>query len=259
VAKERRISLSNNQNGSFDASVWQDTGKPTSGSSSFKGAAGGFKVLVDHKEAESSTEEFVASFVSKEKAQTLTNGQGSFGFGRKRQATPQEIERQGYEEGFAKGEQDGLAEGKVNALGMVERLEEILSDTESAWKNMIAAYETQIIDLISKTAEKVVYAQVQLDQEVVKRAILKAFDVVPEPVNVQINISPADYEYIDTIKEDFFSNIKGLKDVSVTPDSGICQGGCNIRTQSGEVDATLEARLETVRKSLMSANGGKKS
>jgi flagellar biosynthesis/type III secretory pathway protein FliH len=250
--------LSNNQNGSFDASVWQNTSKPPSGSSSFKGAAGGFKVLVDNKEEESSTEEFVASFVSKEKAQTLTKGQGSFDFGRKRQPAPQEIERQGYEEGFAKGEQDGMAEGSAKALGMVERLQGILCDTESAWKNMVAAYETQIIDLVCKTVEKVVYAQVRLDQEVVKRAILKAFDVVPEPVNVQINISPADYEYIETIKEDFFSNIKGLKDVSVTPDSAICQGGCNIRTQSGEVDATVETRLEAIRKCLMSTNGGQK-
>lgn len=251
--------LSNNQNGDFTPSAWQNVGASATGSSAFNAASGGFKVLVDPKEGPTTTEGFVSSFGSQDKAMPVPKNKGAFSGGRRRPPSPQEIQRQAYEEGFAKGEQDGLVEGQAKARSMVERLEGILSDTESAWSNMIAAYETQIIELVCKAAEKVVYAQVQLDQEVVKRTLLKAFDVVPEPVNVQINISPADYEYIETIKEDFFSTIKGLKDVSVSPDPAICQGGCNVRTQSGEVDATLETRLEAVKKCLMSANGIKKS
>lgn len=250
--------LSNHQNGNFSSAPWQNNAEGPSGPSSFGNATDGFKVLVDNKERSPSTEGFVASFLSKEKAQTLGRRQGAFSSGSRRPPSSQEIQRQAYEEGFAKGEQDGLAEGGAKALAMVERLEGILSDTESAWKNMISAYETQIIDLICRAVEKVIYAQVRLDQDSVKRTILKAFDVVPEPVNVQISISPADYEYIETIKEDFFSTIKGLKEVSVTPDPGIQQGGCHIRTRSGEVDATLETRLAAIQKCLISANNGKK-
>ena len=249
--------MSNYQNGGFTATAWQNTDAPSNGNPSANAASGGFRVLVDSQEGQAPTEGFVASFGNQEAAPT-PQSQGTFSGGRRRPPSPQEIQQQAYDEGFAKGQQDGLAEGQAKASSMVERIEGILADTQSAWSNLIAAYEMQIIDLICKAAEKVVYAQVKLDQEAVKRAILKAFDVVPEPVNVQINVSPADYEYIETIKEDFFSTIKGLKDVSVSPDPAICQGGCNVRTQSGEVDATLETRLEAVRKCILSANGIKK-
>jgi flagellar assembly protein FliH len=91
----------------------------------------------------------------------------------------------------------------------------------------------------------------------VKRAIIEALRVVPEPVNVQISVSPKDYEFIETVKADFFSQIEALKDVSVTPDPAIHQGGCNVRTRFGEVDATLESRLEAIRECLLKSCGRK--
>jgi flagellar assembly protein FliH len=105
--------------------------------------------------------------------------------------------------------------------------------------------------------EKVVYGQAAIEQEMVKRAIIEALRVVPEPVHVQISVNPKDYEYIETVKEDFFSSIQALKDVTVTPDPAIHQGGCNVRTKFGEVDATIESRLEAIRECLLTANGKK--
>jgi vacuolar-type H+-ATPase subunit E/Vma4 len=88
-------------------------------------------------------------------------------------------------------------------------------------------------------------------------AIIEALRVVPEPVHVQIAVSPKDYEYIETVKEDFFSSVQALKDVSVTPDPAIHPGGCHVRTKFGEVDATLESRLEAIRECLLTACGKK--
>ncbi len=242
--------MSNNPNSGFNASAWQNASQ--------KQPSDGFKVLyANEKKTNVGSDGFVASFVSKEKAHALSRQQVKGGAEDQIHQSDDGALQKAYEEGFAKGEQDGLLEGRAKAQDMVARLSGILADTEAAWNNIISAYETQIIDLVCKATEKVVYSQVSLDQEVVKRAILKAFDAVPEPVQVEIQISPSDYEYIETIKEDFFSTVKGLKDVMVSPNPAIQQGGCQIQTRFGEVNATLENRLEAIRQCLMTANGRK--
>jgi flagellar assembly protein FliH len=202
----------------------------------------------------------VASFVSEEKARAIANSKRGTS-GSKGAMAPEALEavrQEAHDEGFAQGQAAGLEEGRKQSREIVERMAAIAAQMETAWENLIEAHESRIIDLVARAVEKVVYGQAAIDQDMVKRAILEALQVVPEPVNVQIAVSPKDYEFIETVKEDFFSQIKALKDVSVTPDPAIHQGGCNVRTKFGEVDATIESRLEAIRECLLKA-GGKKA
>jgi flagellar assembly protein FliH len=216
----------------------------------------GFKTLYSNAEKQG-MDGFVASFISEEKARAIEKNKNKYSANPSKTIGPEELERQVYEDAFEKGQQAGLEEGSRQSREIIERLEGIANQIESAWKSLIETHESRIIELVARAVEKVVYGQVALDQEMVKRAIIEALRVVPEPVNVQISVNPEDYEYIETVKEDFFSHIKALKDVSVTPDPSIHQGGCNVRTRFGEVDATLESRLEAIRECLLGANGKK--
>ena len=64
-------------------------------------------------------------------------------------------------------------------------------------------------------------------------------------------------EYIETLKEDFFTQVKSLKHVSLIPNASVSPGGCRIKTDTGEVDATVESRLDAVRQSIMDVFRGK--
>jgi len=254
--------LSNQNNSSqFQANAWPDAAlKSEPGKSRTQLAGdGSFKVLYEKTDSSAKDAGFVASFVSQEKAREMAGAQTRGRSGKSRRPTAEETSKQAYEEGFTKGEQAGMEAGRNRAQEMITRLQGILSEVDTAWKNIIESHEQKIIDLVCRAAEQVVYGSVSVEQDVVRRAILKAFEVIPEPVNVHINVNPKDYEFIETIKDDFFSQINGLKDVSVIPDPGIREGGCSVQSQSGEVDATLEARLEAIRRSLISANGNKKN
>jgi len=245
-------------NRSFTASNW--AGADSSGDGSKSGGArngGGFKTLYSSGEKKEAPGEFVASFISREKAEAIAKNKVKSSPNTEKQEDSEADRRQAYDEAFAKGEAAGLEEGRKQSREIIERLEGIATQVETAWTNLIETHESRIIELITCVVEKVVYGQAALDQDMVKRAIIEALRVVPEPVNVQISVNPKDYEYIDTVKEDFFSHVKALKDVSVTPDPAIHQGGCNVRTRFGEVDATLESRLEAIRECLLKANGKK--
>lgn len=244
----------------FEAAAWGAAGTAGSGAAFGEaGKNGGFRALYSDPKKKESPETFVASFVSEEKARALAKSKEPVNVARPEREVLEEVKRRAWEEAFARGESAGLEEGRGKSREIIDRLQNILTDVEAAWTNLIKANEKRIIELVCRITEKVVYGQAALDQEMVKRAIIEALRVIPEPVNVQITVNPKDYEYIETIKEDFFSHIKGLKDVSVTPDSAIHPGGCTVRTRSGEVDATLESRLEAVRECLLQACGRKRS
>jgi flagellar assembly protein FliH len=171
---------------------------------------------------------------------------------------PEEIRKKAYEEGFAEGEKKGFAARKEDAVALVNRLDSLLTDMEGIWKQLVGAYEKQMIQLICRMSEKVVFGHIKMDHEVVKRAIFNALKMIPEPVDVSIEVNPEDAEYIETIKEDFFSHLKTLKHISVISNPSITRGGCAVKTIQGEVDATLESRLEAIRDAVIQAGGNKR-
>ncbi len=161
------------------------------------------------------------------------------------------IKREAYEEGYAKGQTEGYEAGVLMAGEKTERLNLILNTVEIMWKNLLKNSEAKIIELIVKISEKVVYGHVAVDNTIITRAILDVFDTIPDPVDATITVNPDDYEYIEVVKDDFFEEIKGLKQVSIVSDPLMEPGGCRIETSSGEVDTSIEERLEAVKRSVI--------
>jgi flagellar assembly protein FliH len=258
------MSLSNpSKNDAFQAASWHSF--PSKGAKTLMsgppagpgGRRSGFEAISAPKKEATALREFVSPYVSEEKLRQLNASSRKSESEEVTEPEPdlEEITRQAYEKGFSQGEAAGLAAGQQKAKEIVGQIQHALSDMSNLWQHLLVNYETQLIRLVCRIAEKVVYAQVEIDHEVVKRAILHAFSVIPEVVGVTIEVNPKDYEYIETIKEDFFNHVSSLKDVSVLTSPSVARGGCNISTRAGQVDATLESRLEAVRISLIKANG----
>jgi len=156
------------------------------------------------------------------------------------------IRHAAYAEGFEKGEKEGYQAGLEQAREKTDRLAATLNDVEGMWARIVKQYETDIVTLVCRVAEKVVYGQVAVDKEIITRAILDAFRKIADPVHATITVNPEDYEYIEAVKEDFFEAIKGLKQVTLVSDPLIDIGGCRIETPSGEVETDIEERLKAV-------------
>lgn len=163
----------------------------------------------------------------------------------------EEIRQAAYAEAYAQGEKEGYQAGLAQAQEKTERLFSIVTDVEGMWERLVGQYEGEIIELVARVAEKVVYGQVSVDKEIITRAILAAFRKIADPVRATITVNPEDYEYIEAVKEDFFEEIKGLKQVTLVSDPLIDIGGCRIETPSGEVETDIEERLEAVKQCII--------
>jgi flagellar biosynthesis/type III secretory pathway protein FliH len=169
------------------------------------------------------------------------------------QSDPRKIEQQAYEKGFLEGQKAGMAEGRQRSEALSDRLQTVVEEIEGLWANLVQTYEEQIIALIARAAEKVVYAQVQLDTEVAMRAIRHAFELIPEPVDVTVYVHPEDYEHIETVKADLFEQVKNFNLISIISDPSVGRGGCRVSTRLGEVDGDIESRIETMKTALIDA------
>ncbi len=157
----------------------------------------------------------------------------------------------GEAEGKIKGEANGFAEGLKKSEVHIERLETIAFSMDTAYADILKKNETFIIDLICHAVEKIVYGTLVIDRSIVKRAVMEAFSLIPEPVEVTVRINTEDYEFIEQIKDDFFKKISSLKQITVMADPGIKTGGCQIECAAGEVEMNLEKRLESIKKKII--------
>ncbi len=166
-------------------------------------------------------------------------------------------EEKGYAEGYAKGYAKGENEAKkvcdAKAGEILSSLENIVVKMNDAWSELVKKYENEIISLVCRIAEKVVLAKVDLDDQIVRQSILCAMDKMPEPEEINLYVSPDDYEYIEMVKEDLFDKIKGLTSVSLESDTSITKGGCRVQSVKAKIDTSIESRLEEVFSSIVKA------
>ncbi|MDH3720087.1 MAG: FliH/SctL family protein [Desulfobacteraceae bacterium] len=156
------------------------------------------------------------------------------------------IEKEAYEKSFAQGEKDGFEFGEKKAIKIIENIENIFNEIASLKHDVLKQQEREIIDLIFAVAEKIVHHEVRSKESVIKNAILDALKLAVEKSKVVFNVNPDDYDYVEKLRPEIFNQNKGLKSIIVTSDPGVSRGGCYLETPYGNIDATIESKLEKI-------------
>jgi len=156
------------------------------------------------------------------------------------------IEQVAYEKSFAQGEKDGFELGEKKAEKVVENIENLFNEMAGLKHDVLRQYEREIIDLIFAVAEKIVHHEVKSKESVIKNAIFDALEMAVEKSKVVFNVNPDDYDYVEKLRPELFNQNKGLKSIVVTSDPGISRGGCYLETPYGNIDATIESKLEKI-------------
>ena len=152
----------------------------------------------------------------------------------------------GLEEGYKEGEARGKEEARQKSVEILNALEASLGMADRTIDLLVDTYEARIISLIRQIAKKVVMAQIEIDDGIVKQLIIDALKALVNPEEVVLSISEEDYEYIEMIKEEFFDEIESLKSISVKSDPSVKRGGCRIDTSTASISSDPESRLEAI-------------
>ena len=156
------------------------------------------------------------------------------------------IEQEAYEKSFAQGEKDGFEFGEKKAIKVIENIENLFNEMVSLKHDVLKQYEREIIDLTFAVAEKIVHHEVRSKEFIIKNAIFEALELAVEKSKVVFNVNPDDYDYVEKLRPEIFNQNKRIKSIVVTSDPGVTRGGCYLETPYGNIDATIESKLEKI-------------
>jgi flagellar assembly protein FliH len=151
------------------------------------------------------------------------------------------------EQGFEAGYSEGIARAESAVVERLAMAEQLVAKTREAREEALAATERDLVELAFEIAEKIVRQRVVADPQttvgVLEHALRKAF--VRDGLTVLCN--PDDLERLSGASEHLQTRVGSLKGLSLIGDRRISQGGVIVRTDAGDIDATIESQLERLK------------
>jgi flagellar assembly protein FliH len=146
----------------------------------------------------------------------------------------------GYEAGYA----EGKASAEREAHDLLQFAENAVREAVEVRSRLIAESEEALVRLAVDVAERIVKADLQLNPDrvlnVLEGALRKAF--VRDRLTVVCN--PADLQLLEEGQDGLAAQVGTLQHLELVGDRRVARGGVVVRTDAGDVDATLDSQLE---------------
>lgn len=162
-----------------------------------------------------------------------------------------EAQQEGYKAGFDEGREAGLAAGQADIVQQLDYLKQIMVSLNTPLNDLDQQIENDLIKLVTTVARQIIRRELKADPEHVIGAVRAAISVLPiNDRKIKIYLNPQDIELVKNglSLDDDGASWQWMEDPLLT------RGGCRLETADTMVDATVEARLESVINKLLGGN-----
>ncbi len=167
-----------------------------------------------------------------------SDGQGYLTAGRL-----EELQKAAYDEAFAKGHAEGLAAGGDEIRKRGERYDELLRALCEPFDRLDESIEKQLVELATALVRQLFRREIRLDPTHIIGIVREAIQKLPiASRSVQVHLHPEDA----TLVRESLAPADGEPAWSIVEDPLIARGGCKVTTESSQIDASTEARLNAV-------------
>jgi flagellar assembly protein FliH len=170
---------------------------------------------------------------------------------------------EGRAKGHAEGLEKGLAEGREK--GRRESLEAGKPTIEAlvkAWSGALAEFERVrdelqqrgrrgVVELAVAIGEKVVRRAIEHDPGGVEEQIAGAIGMVLKSSKLVIRVHPEDLEVGEVCVPVLMARLGASTAVELAADPSLSRGSCVVRTDRGEIDATIETQVARIAEALL--------
>ena len=155
-----------------------------------------------------------------------------------------EGQQQGYEEGKAEGYSKGLEEGQANINEKATHFSSLISTLAAPLEELDNDVENEIATLAMMVARHLIRRELKLDPSHVISAIRQAVDILPVATkNIAVFLHPDD---ATLVRESLTLSDEDEQRWKIVEDPMLSRGGCKIETEYSRIDASVEARINSV-------------
>jgi flagellar assembly protein FliH len=166
-------------------------------------------------------------------------------------AAAQGISEEQLAEAYQRGREEALAEAGANLVSAADALGEALREISRLREGTLRRSTEDMVRLVMVIAEQVIGAEIATRPEFVLETLKQAMHHALKTDEYQVRVHPDDLAVVTDNKPLFMAAVSGLKNIRLETDPAITRGGCVVESQLGQVDATLDSRLEEIRRSLL--------
>lgn len=153
-----------------------------------------------------------------------------------------ELRAQAHQEGYEEGKRAGEEQAAVYIDEALNKLNEIAV----AFPQAVKQNEEKLITLALEIASKVIQEEISLQPEIVQRTVETALKRVSDLEQVVVKVNPLDLDLILPKQDTFKSLVPDVQNFSIEGSHTIARGGCMIETNSGSINATINAQLSII-------------
>ncbi len=168
---------------------------------------------------------------------------GSSGDGPMTAGRLQALQKEAYDEAWAKGHADGLHAGQSESTIRTERLDQILNALAHPFEQLDEVVEQQLVELAMAVVRQLFRREIRLEPTHIIGVVREAIKLLPVASrNVRLHLHPDDAALI----RESLSPAEGEPAWAVVEDPLITKGGCTVTTETSQIDATAESRLQAL-------------
>lgn len=155
----------------------------------------------------------------------------------------EEIQEQARREGFQQGLKEGRDTGLKEFNSRVQMLEQILQSLDQPFISLDEEVEQQLTQLAMLVARQLVRRELKTEPEQVIGVVREALAALPVAArNVRLALNPEDAVLV----REAFSMGGDDQALRIVDDPVQARGGCKVFTDTSQVDASVESRLNAV-------------
>jgi flagellar assembly protein FliH len=159
-------------------------------------------------------------------------------------------------EGHADGLEAGLAEGRAQIAAALVTLEAAVADVGVVRDQTAATVERDAVELALALAEKIVAGALDVDPELVLDVVRGALRRLTERRRVTVLVHPDDLELVRSAATGFAGELGGIEHCEVQAERRLTRGSAVVRTDEGQIDASVETQLARARELVSAELGG---
>ncbi|EID84880.1 Flagellar biosynthesis/type III secretory pathway protein [Treponema sp. JC4] len=157
----------------------------------------------------------------------------------KREQLESAAHQNGYEAGYKEGYDSGVAE--VNRL--VERMHKMVESVMQRREEILSETESQIVELVILMARKVIKILSESQKNVVMANTLAALKKVKARGKVTLRVNLEEVKLTSAHIQEFIQHVENIEAIKVLEDSSVEKGGCIVETDFGAIDARISSQL----------------
>ena len=160
----------------------------------------------------------------------------------------QEIKEQSYQQAYQLGLQEGRDKAYKETMAELSTrmgdLNGLIQSIKQLKSTLINFNEGHIVRLVFYMAKRIALDHIESTDGVVMKALTQAVEEAQIEEKMTVQVSPNDFQFIQKSLESFEKEFEFIKAAKFESAADVTPGGCRIVTNYGEIDATVEQRIE---------------